>query len=636
VHGSTRLGQYRRGVRRWTSTLKDGGGGSYDEEKHPRDAHGHFINTDKEDEPKTDHTHGGKYQDTAKMSRAELLKELKDHHGYDGPVSYTKGKLAEIVHSERAKTEEKLAPTAAPSSKGDEQSPTPPWAEKPDQPAEAQAPVQGPTDPSIESGAGDSVIVDQGKSESSAQEYTGKSIEPKTPTAAMSTVAMRKELESYGVKSTGKETGNELAIRLNQERAKEINEKAAAGDPVAKSIQTASGFANSSVDQGDTPVSTGIEIADSAASTATEGSGFTQHQAVEAITNKAIADKPENATNLLSAKADAHSVVEQNTGVSYSKSGAEGGHIPEASTGPANPAQDVSGSQVAIEQEKASTPEPTQYKDLGKMTRNEMVKELKEVHGYTGPTSYTKGDLGKIVEFQRQKTEAAKSVGTGHPTASPTPGDGKLNLLDTDVRKGYGRDAEWATASNNVAQKLNPAERSAVLSYSGNGYHQLNDAMRNGTMNPSQKGKANAIERAISKTQGTAYKPPPAVWRKISVPGGAKNVGSFVEKNYPTGATIGFKSFTSTTHSPGTFSTLNNGHGQITFEIHTMQNNPRNIMPMTSSSMTHHVGENEHLMSPNAKFKVIGVKDVPRSANPYNPAETKTVTAKVVQLVQIG
>lgn len=44
------------------------------------------------------------------------------------------------------------------------------------------------------------------------------------------------------------------------------------------------------------------------------------------------------------------------------------------------------------------------YKAVSSMSRKEMLVELKEVHEYTGPTSYTKDKLGSIVQEQRKAT----------------------------------------------------------------------------------------------------------------------------------------------------------------------------------------------------------------------------------------
>lgn len=539
------------------------------------------------------------HKDVSKMTAKEINKELKEH-GYMGPTSYTKTKLGEILKKERD-----LSDFHAGKSKEDLKK-------------EAIEIFQAGQGPALFTGSGASGQKDTAVStlnERGLKEYVSKFGGEKYKTGGgKSDPNAAAPTGHQPVGSSGKPevTGTTVDTLLTSG----VGTITSAYDPNLEGSPYPGSGVKTAGKLAEQAKAAAAEMNDPSSPAAEYFKGMTavqaQHEAIDKMVSDAKTQDPQAAGFAKNVGDKAHALIDKEAAAASSISGS-----PKPSTGPV-------------------------LKDINKMTAKEINAELK-THGYKGPTSYTKTKLGDILMAEREKAGLVKP-GSGKPAApvfvSPIQHSGPVK--DTDVRQLTSSQRNQSDKiSMTMASTVTAGERQAIKSYSGIGYSGLNDALRTGKdLTPAQKKTLDGIESACKKQdeyyKATGAKPPQSMFRIIHSNKYTGKMSQHVAKEYPPGKEFSFKSPTSASEQPGVFgSCFNNksgpfgaGDSRLTFEILPL---PKGHVTMTTGSLTNHASEREHLFSKDARYKVIGMKEVPVKQFGGTPYKTS-----VLQIQQIA
>lgn len=197
------------------------------------------------------------------------------------------------------------------------------------------------------------------------------------------------------------------------------------------------------------------------------------------------------------------------------------------------------------------------------------------------------GEPGAHEPHQPHDGAPRPPAGTPHP-----PGDGTSQHQPSDGNGHHPHDGsphEPGDGGNHppTESPLTPDDVSALADYTGPGYQELNDALRNGALDASHQARVDAINRALEKLP--AYEGP--VIRGTNVP-------ADVLDRYQPGRVITEPAFTSTT----TLRAVAEGPafaGNVEFRI--FSTTGRDV-----SSFSMYPGEQEVLFPPGAKFYIVG------------------------------
>jgi hypothetical protein len=166
----------------------------------------------------------------------------------------------------------------------------------------------------------------------------------------------------------------------------------------------------------------------------------------------------------------------------------------------------------------------------------------------------------------------------GHPSEPGLQGPGDVGADEDGLADGH--------ADPNPHVPFNSDDLAALADYTGPGYQDLNDALRNGTVDASQAARVDALNRALEKLP--AYEGP--VIRGSDIP-------AEVLERYKPGSVITELGFVSTTMNPAV-AQLPTFVGNVEFQI--MSTSGRDI-----SSFSMFPGEQEILFPPGTKFYVV-------------------------------